>query len=164
MKKEQELSETMFADVIGEKNLIAKTVGQAGIRLSQNIPKWYRFAAANQPYGTVFIVEQKKEEKSGSIDAKKASAFIKYERLWKQETAALSSPSAIRMNRNYQKIIGLGDAVVPLILCELEREPDDWFYALEMLVDDKENPVNDEMGFNESVEAWLKWGRDNGLI
>ena len=35
--------------------------------------------------------------------------------------------------RPYQRIIGMGLPVVPLILEELEREPDQWFWALEAI-------------------------------
>ncbi len=90
--------------------------------------------------------------------------FKEFTKAWKKETGGMSSPSSIWMNRNYQKIIGLGPEVIPLILKELAREHDDWFYALEMLVDDKDNPVTEEMGFNDSVAAWLKWGKDSSLI
>jgi hypothetical protein len=92
---------------------------------------------------------------------------IKFKELlarWKTETGGMSSPSSIRMNRNYQKIIGLGRAVIPLILQELVNKPDDWFYALEMLVDDNENPITEDMGFNESTAAWLRWGKDRRIL
>lgn len=39
-----------------------------------------------------------------------------------------------------QRIIGMGPVVVPLILEELRREPDHWFWALEMLTEDDPVP------------------------
>ncbi len=36
----------------------------------------------------------------------------------------------------YQRIIGIGWPVVPLILDELQREPDQWFWALEAITDE----------------------------
>ena len=37
------------------------------------------------------------------------------------------------MSPSYQRIIGLGSAVVPLLLRELERQPDHWFWALKAI-------------------------------
>jgi hypothetical protein len=34
------------------------------------------------------------------------------------------------LSRQYQEIIGMGERAVPLLLAELKREPDDWFWAL----------------------------------
>lgn len=37
------------------------------------------------------------------------------------------------MHPAYQRIIGLGPEVAPLLLRELERQPDHWFWALKAL-------------------------------
>ena len=121
----------------------------------------YRSSSSSFIYTSGFSQEPKRES---PIDAQKVSEFYFYKEKWKKETAALSSPASIRMNRNYQKIIGLGNSIIPLILAELERQPDDWFYALEMLTKDEENPTTEEMGFTESVKAWVNWGKNKGYI
>ena len=41
---------------------------------------------------------------------------------WKADTALLSSATALVSHPAYQRIIALGSAVVPLLLCDLERE------------------------------------------
>ena len=53
---------------------------------------------------------------------------------------------------------------LPLILAELEKEPDHWFWALEAITG--ENPVseNDAGDMEASAKAWVKWGRQNGLL
>ena len=58
---------------------------------------------------------------------------------WKSKTRHLSNTAQISLVFSYQKIIGMGPAVVPLILSELEKEPDLWFWALEAITD--ANPV-----------------------
>ncbi len=65
---------------------------------------------------------------------------------------------------SYQKIIGMGPAVVPLILSELEQEPDHWFWALEAITD--ENPVaeSDAGDIEASHRTWIQWGRAKGLL
>ena len=43
---------------------------------------------------------------------------------WKKETAHQSNVAKRAMHPAYQQIIGMGPEVVPLLLRELEREPD----------------------------------------
>ncbi len=54
--------------------------------------------------------------------------------------------------------------VIPLILSELEKEPDHWFWALEAITG--ENPVTKkEAGDMEaSDQSWIRWGKQNGQL
>jgi hypothetical protein len=61
--------------------------------------------------------------------------FTELKQRWKSETAGVSSITAILLNPNYLKIIGLGPQVVPCILESLQNEPDHWFAALQSLTD-----------------------------
>jgi hypothetical protein len=65
---------------------------------------------------------------------------------------------------SYQKIIGMGWDAVPLLLEELGQEPNQWFWALEAITE--ENPVPPEAAGNvrRMADAWIDWGRRNGLI
>ena len=58
---------------------------------------------------------------------------------WKQETAHHSNIAKKALHPAYQEIIGMGKAAVPLLLDELRREPDDWFWALHAITG--ANPV-----------------------
>lgn len=64
----------------------------------------------------------------------------------------------------YQRIIGLGPQVIPLILSDLKRELGHRFWALSALTG--ENPVDpaDRGRVSAMAAAWLKWGTDNGWI
>jgi len=64
----------------------------------------------------------------------------------------------------YQEIIGMGKPAVPLILEELQNEPDQWFWALEAIT--SENPVPPEAAGQVRLmaEAWINWGKQHGLI
>ena len=88
--------------------------------------------------------------------------FIKLARIWREETAVLSSTTMICTNRYYQQIIGLGPDVVPLILEDLAEEVDHWFWALQAIT--RENPVDpSDVGNMEKMrQAWLRWGRERG--
>jgi hypothetical protein len=90
--------------------------------------------------------------------------FAKLAHDWRHDTRFLSSTTAIATHPAYQRIIGLGPQVIPLILAEMKREPGHWFWALAALTG--ENPVTpgDEGRVSAMTDAWLKWGRENGWI
>jgi hypothetical protein len=81
---------------------------------------------------------------------------------WQHETGGLSSITKKITNFNYLKIIAMGKAVVPLILRSLAKQPDHWFVALKALTD--QDPTSPNSSFEQAVEAWLSWGRQEGLI
>ncbi len=68
------------------------------------------------------------------------------------------------MLKPYQRIIGIGWPAVPLILEELRRDPDQWFWALEAITE--ENPVPKEAAGNVPImaQAWVDWGMKQGLL
>lgn len=63
------------------------------------------------------------------------------------------------MLRPYQRIIGMGLPVVPLILEELAREPDQWFWALEAITEQNPVPVEDKGKMPLMAQAWINWGK-----
>ena len=90
------------------------------------------------------------------------SAFRKLADKWKQETAHLSSDHEMSMHPAYQRIIGMGPAVVPSLLAELKRDPNHWFWALRSITG--ENPVSENARgrLDAMITAWLDWGRSRG--
>jgi hypothetical protein len=90
--------------------------------------------------------------------------FKKHERRWKRDTQYTSSLSEKYLHASYARIIGLGWAAVPLILSSLEREPDDWFYALRAITG--ADPVRTAHAgvMPKMSEVWINWGRHHGLI
>lgn len=81
---------------------------------------------------------------------------------WTAETALLSSIPQRTMHWTYQRIIGLGPDVVPLILDRLARTPDHWFWALSALTG--VDPARGRQTVDGAVDAWLEWGRVHGFI
>lgn len=101
------------------------------------------------------------------ISRQQANPIIKFLELknqWKEETAMLSSITEISMNPAYQQIIGMGQIAIPLILSELKKKPDHWFWALKSITG--EDPVLQEQRgrLKEMAGAWLKWGKGKGYI
>jgi hypothetical protein len=90
------------------------------------------------------------------------SHFSDLARRWKDETLFTSSSSDLYEHEAYKAIIQLGDGAVPLILAELEREPDHWFFALRTITGS--NPVlpEDAGDVLKMASAWITWGKEHG--
>lgn len=78
---------------------------------------------------------------------------------WRHETAFTSSLNEIVMNRAYQQIIGLGPNVIPLILLELQTQPDHWFWALNALTAADPVDPQDRGDIQRMADAWVDWGK-----
>jgi hypothetical protein len=103
------------------------------------------------------------DESTRRIAAEKR--FKKLASVWKAETELESRVSRKVIHPAYQKIIGMGEAAIPLILADLsENGPDDWFWALTAITD--ENPISEEIAGNmhAMTETWLQWGRKAGFL
>ena len=83
---------------------------------------------------------------------------------WKRETRFASLTNQMFLIPSYQRIIGLGPGAIPLILRELQKEPNHWFWALAALTG--ENPVDRASAGNvqEMTHEWLEWGRGRGYL
>ncbi|MBF0180869.1 MAG: hypothetical protein HQM03_12675 [Magnetococcales bacterium] len=94
------------------------------------------------------------------------SAEQKFARLanrWKEESAHLSSVERMAMLRSYQAIIGMGAVAVPLLLRELQKEPDHWFWALQAITE--ADPANGEtLPIDELAARWVTWGQQEGWL
>ena len=90
--------------------------------------------------------------------------FLKLVSEWKDQSRYLSNSAQMALLRPYQRIIGMGLPVVPLILEELQREPDQWFWALEVITE--QNPVPPESAgiVRLMAQAWVDWGREQGYL
>src|SRR5207248_2163032 len=91
--------------------------------------------------------------------------FKKLAKNWRSETELISKVSKRAMHPAYQKIIGMGELAIPLILRDLSvNGPDDWFWALTAITD--ENPITQEIAgdMHAMTEAWLTWGRNAGYL
>jgi hypothetical protein len=91
----------------------------------------------------------------------------KFERLaaqWKNESRFLSNTVQIATLDSYQRIIGIGEPAVPLILEALEREPDPWFWALQAITEEDPAPPEAHGKPREMARAWIEWGRARGLV
>ncbi|MDA0833231.1 MAG: hypothetical protein O2955_06770 [Planctomycetota bacterium] len=90
--------------------------------------------------------------------------FQKLTAEWKTQSRYLSNSAQMAMLKPYQQIIGMGTPAVSMILEELARDPDQWFWALEAIT--TENPVSASSTgrVNEMAQDWIDWGRDQGYL
>ena len=83
---------------------------------------------------------------------------------WKDRTRYMSNSAQMAAVRSYQRIIGLGPAALPLILQELDRETDHWFWALEAISGENPVPADQSGRVEEMAKAWIDWGRERGYV
>lgn len=93
-----------------------------------------------------------------------AARFAALAERWREETAHLSSSTAIFTHPAYQQVIGMGPDALPHILRDLSETRSHWFWALRAIA--RENPVPPREAGNveRMIAAWLAWGVRRGLL
>ena len=88
--------------------------------------------------------------------------FRRLAAVWLHETAYISSTTDLVAHPAFQEIVGMGPAVIPFLLRELEKRSAHWNWALRRITN--VNPVPPESGgdLDKAAEAWLRWGREHG--
>jgi hypothetical protein len=90
--------------------------------------------------------------------------FRRLEAQWRADTEFLSDAGKIINHPAFQAIIALGDGVVPIMLHDLEGRPSLWVWALPEITGANPVPAAEAGNIRKMTAAWLKWGRENGLI
>ena len=78
---------------------------------------------------------------------------------WKADRGASSRVADIAMHPAYQAIIGLGPSAVPLVIAELEREPDHWFWALRAITGASPVRPSSRGDLRKMAEDWIRWAK-----
>ena|SRR5438132_249677 len=102
----------------------------------------------------------------GIIFVRDSSLESKFKRLadeWKQDTAKLSMVQKKVLHPSYQQIIGMGKDALPLIFKELEREPDDWLWALTAITG-RDDVAKIGSTLDEATKEWLAWAKSNRYL
>ena len=98
----------------------------------------------------------------GHVDIE--TAFHRLAEEWRRETGHLSSITAKSVHPAYQRMIGMGRDVVPLILHDLEREPDHWFWALSAITGEDPIPSEHAGDMDKMAADWIRFGKDRGYL
>ena len=102
-------------------------------------------------------------EKANPTPESLQEKFTRLRDEWKAKRGHESSSTRLAMHPAYQKIIGMGTAVVPLLLRELENGPDSWFWALHSITEADSVPEEDCGDGEAMARAWLEWGKKQGI-
>lgn len=84
---------------------------------------------------------------------------------WHIQRGASASITQSVLCSAYQRIIGMGQPAVSLLLDQLKSEeddPDQWFWALCAITGCQPVPEEDLGNFVKMARHWLDWGRRNG--
>lgn len=82
---------------------------------------------------------------------------------WKKNKEIYSLAALVWNDKNYLKILGMGETALPFILKDLEKTRSNWFHALPLIT--KENPVKkeDEGNWDKMVTSWLDWAKEKNI-
>jgi hypothetical protein len=83
-------------------------------------------------------------------------------KIWRVETAYVSSSSDLVAHSAFQEIVGMGPAVIPLLLRQLEDRTGHWHRALRLITGADPVPPADRGNTDRAAEAWLRWGKEQG--
>ncbi|MHB1034131.1 MAG: hypothetical protein ACYC35_07080 [Pirellulales bacterium] len=89
--------------------------------------------------------------------------FQRLKSVWRHDTAYLSDLTQISSHWAYQQIIAMGWTVVPILLRELDANPDYWFSALRKITGANPVPPESRGRVHEMATAWLEWAQSNGI-
>ncbi len=89
--------------------------------------------------------------------------FYRLAAAWKIETGHLSNLTEKCDHAAYRSIVEMGPEVIPLILAELEDEPDYWFAALRQLTGENPVPPAARGRLKEMADGWLDWAEKHGF-
>jgi len=88
--------------------------------------------------------------------------FNELKRKWKEATLFSSNTHEIILNSYYQMIIGIGPKAIPIILEDMRKEPNPWFWALKAISGDDPIPEEDRGNLKKMTAHWLNWGYEKG--
>lgn len=97
-----------------------------------------------------------------TVTAEIEAKFIRLRDEWRAQRAHESSTSRMVLLPAYQTIIGMGKDVIPLLLRELERRVENWFWALQAITEANPVPAEARGSGEKMAAAWLAWGRSQG--
>lgn len=125
------------------------------------VPMWQNFAKAQRLENeAIALIEF-------ALGAGPQPLEIKFRELvarWKSERSEIASFAKMAMHPAYQEIIEMGQKATPLILKEMRRDPDHWFWALNAIEGVDPVPEVSRGKFAEMTTAWIDWGIEKGLI
>lgn len=98
------------------------------------------------------------------VEANLESRFNALADEWQRETRLHSSIVLKAIHSAYQRIIGMGEAVLPLIFKRLAAQGGHWYWALTAITGEMPISKEDIGRVAKMRESWLKWGEARGYV
>jgi hypothetical protein len=118
-----------------------------------------------EPVSEDRILQRRSNDQPTCAVISDAALFQQLASQWHKERGATSSITQMAICPSYQRIIGLGEKAIPLILRRLENEgddPDHWFWALQALTREDPVPQDARGDMKEMARSWLDWAYMTG--
>jgi hypothetical protein len=128
--------ESTFPEEAGEENVVA-------IELKQTVTR---------------------KDRMHEIDPELEQKFNRLAEQWRQKTMFMSRAADITADFTYYQIVGLGPAIIPLILRQVQGGEGHWFLALRALTGDDPVKAEEAGHLAKMAQSWIEWGKRRGLI
>lgn len=83
---------------------------------------------------------------------------------WTRDRRRGADVHELAMHPAYQRIIGMGENAIPLILEAMKQRQGHWFWALNAITGQNPIPEEHEGNMRQMTRSWLKWGLEHGYI
>lgn len=120
-----------------------------------------RRAGFRVPGGSSWLHEPTYETSSVSTVLQRFDALANE---WYSESQFMSSVDDMVSLPSYREIIAMGAIAIPLILNELQRRADHWFYALGAITGAEPVPPEHKGRVKLMAVDWIAWGKTQGYI
>jgi hypothetical protein len=90
--------------------------------------------------------------------------FRRLEAVWLAEVGFSSSSTELRSHPAFREIVGMGEAVVPLMLRDLKERPRLWVWALPQITGTDPVAPADRGNSAKMTAAWLRWAAGQGSL
>jgi hypothetical protein len=121
----------------------------------------------NQHLGSSSVTDQNQTCLTMDPATRRLYEFRSLVKSWKAARGTVSSVSSLILMPEYQRIIGMGESAVPLLIDQLVREnhdPDLWFWALTAITGEDPTKEEDQGNFPKMAKAWISWAQDQGYV
>ena len=108
------------------------------------------------------VTPESNSPETADIDAR--AEFNRLVAEWKAGRRRGADVAQMTAHPAYQQIVRMGKPAIPLILEELDRQPDHWFPALHELTGTSPVPAESKGNTAKMRQAWLDWGKVEAYI
>lgn len=153
------------------KSILVITSATVVLVCSVGASRNFRNEEATQPiwaWTTASSQEEQTESKATLSANPQMAAWLEFQNLassWKEKRHILSSVDAMVIIPEYQRIVGMGETALPMLIAQLKREGDDpdlWFPALHAITGINPVPAEDTGNLVKMARAWIDWANKEG--